>query len=89
MKNLKKSREDIQSLVVRALHAIVPEVDLQTLDPDVSLRDELDIDSMDFYKFMLLLHRDINIDVPESDYGKLSTLNKCIEYLDLKINRCL
>lgn len=83
---MKKSESEINELLLSALHEIVPEVDLNTLDPEVSLRDELDIDSMDFFRFMVKLHEKLDIDIPESDYRKLSTLKKCIEYLNTKIN---
>lgn len=83
---MKKSQEDIRASVLHALHEIVPEVDLQALNSEVSFRDELDIDSMDFFRFMVKLHNELQVDVPEADYAKLSTLNKCIEYLNLKIN---
>lgn len=76
----KKTDVEIKSLVKNALHAIVPEVDLNTLNPALSLRDELDMDSMDFFRFMLKLHESFVIDIPESDYTKLSTLQGCFEY---------
>lgn len=87
MTHFKKSLDEIREAVFHALHEIVPEADLQTLCPDVSLRDELDIDSMDFFRFMVRLHKELNIDVPEADYGKLTTLKNCIDYLNLKLNK--
>lgn len=50
------------------------------------MRDELDIDSMDFLRFMLTLHKILKVDVPEADYGKLTTINKCIDYFTIKTN---
>lgn len=76
-----KTQEDIRKAVFSALHEIVPEADLDTLNSEVSLRGALDIDSVDFFRFIMKLRKELNIDVPETDYAKLSTLNSCVEYL--------
>ena len=83
---MKKSSDEIRNSVLHALHQIVPEVDLESLNPEAVLRDELDMDSMDFLRFMVKLHAELNMDVPEADYGKLATLKKCLEYCAEKIN---
>ncbi len=73
--------DDIRATVLRALGGVAPEADLEHLDPDVSFRDQLDIDSMDFLNFVIALHRELHIDIPESDYPKLFTLKGCTNYL--------
>jgi acyl carrier protein len=45
------------------------------------LRDELDIDSMDFLNVVIALHERLGIEIPEGDYPKLATLAGCVEYL--------
>ena len=45
------------------------------------LRDQLDIDSMDFLNFVIAVNERTGIDIPESDYGALATLNGCVAYL--------
>jgi acyl carrier protein len=73
--------DDIRAAVLRALGGIAPEADLETLNPEVSFRDQLDIDSMDFLNFVIALHKDLGVEIPEKDYPKLTTLQGCIEYL--------
>jgi acyl carrier protein len=73
--------EDLRTTVLRALGTIAPEADLEHLQADVSLRDQLDIDSMDFLNFVIRLHKDLHVDIPEKDYPKLLTIRGCIEYL--------
>ena len=63
------------------LHRIAPETDLDEVDPDGSLQEELDIDSMDFLNLMTALYEEAGIDVPERDYPQLATLNGCVSYL--------
>lgn len=72
--------EEIKRTVLRILGEIAPEADLTALKPDVSFRDQLDIDSVDFLNFVLALHDAWHIEIPESDYPKLSTMNGCIDY---------
>ncbi len=73
--------DDLKGTVLRILGGIAPEADLGTLKPDVSFRDQLDIDSMDFLNFVIALHEELKVDIPESDYPKLSSLNGCVAYL--------
>ncbi|MEK6526549.1 MAG: phosphopantetheine-binding protein [Nitrospirota bacterium] len=65
----------------RILGEIAPEADLASLKPDVSFRDQLDIDSMDFLNFVIALHEKLHLEIPETDYPKLTTLNGCMEHL--------
>ena len=45
------------------------------------LRDQLDIDSMDFLNFVIAMNERTGIEIPESDYGELATLTGCVTYL--------
>jgi acyl carrier protein len=68
--------------VLQSLHRVAPEVDLGALDTGAELRDELDLDSMDFLNFVEALHELTGVDVPERDYPKLLTVDSCAAYLD-------
>jgi acyl carrier protein len=72
---------DDRSRVLRVLARIAPEVDLGTLDPAQDLREQLDIDSMDFLNFAIGLHQEFAVDVPETDYPRLRTLDGCVAYI--------
>jgi acyl carrier protein len=50
-------------------------------NPDVNLRDQLDLDSMHVLSFVIGLHEALWVNVPEADYPKLLTINSAIEYL--------
>ena len=75
------NREEIRVTTLRILGEIAPEADLEHIKPDVSFRDQLDIDSMDFLNFVVGLHETFKIEIPEADYPKMTTLNDCVEYL--------
>lgn len=73
--------EQIRAKVLEVLSQIAPEADPAAIDPRLNLRDQLDIDSMDFLNFLIALDKQLHIDIPERDYGQLSTLDACVEYL--------
>lgn len=73
--------DQIKDMVLRLLGDIAPEADLTALKPDISFRDQLDLDSMDFLNFVILLHKTFEVDIPESDYPKYGTLKDCVEQL--------
>ena len=48
---------------------------------DADLREEIDIDSMDFLNFVIALHETLHLEIPEADYPKLASLNGCLQYV--------
>jgi acyl carrier protein len=75
------SPAEIREAVLRVLGEIAPEADLANLKPQARLRDQLDIDSMDFLNFIIGLHNQLHVEIPERDYGRLATLEGCVDYL--------
>jgi acyl carrier protein len=76
------SARDIRTVVQEELNNIAPDVDLATIDPSGDLREALDIDSMDFLRFITAIHHRLGIDIPELDYPKLVTLDGAIAYIE-------
>jgi len=79
--NNQPTPDDIRQTVLRLLGEIAPEADLTALKPGVSFRDQLDIDSMDFLNFVIMIHKNFGVEIPEADYPKYGTLNGCVEQL--------
>jgi acyl carrier protein len=75
------TRTDIEHEVVDALTSIAPEIDPASLKPNLPLRDQTDLDSMDFLRFVVELHTRLAVDVPEADYGKLTSVAAAADYL--------
>ena len=78
---------DIREIVKQALSNIAPEVDLDAIDPAKDLRDQIDIDSVDFLNFVIGLHKELGVEIPDADLPKLTTLNGCAAYLLAKTYR--
>jgi len=75
------TRDELRAAVLQALGNIAPDADVAHAAPDRDLREQFDIDSMDFLNFMLAIHEVTGIEVPERDYGKLATLDAVLDYL--------
>ena len=75
------TESEIKGAVFRGLEKIAPEADFSALSPDENVRNALDIDSYDFLNFLIGLNKELGIEVPEADYGKIATLNGMINYL--------
>lgn len=74
------SHDEIIALLRERLDEIVPGA-AASLGEDDDLRDELDLDSMDFLKIVRGVHEQTKVDIPETDYGKLGTLRAFAEYI--------
>lgn len=77
-----RTRQDIRSDIVSVLTSIAPEVEPEELEDQVLLRDQVDLDSMDWLNFLVGIHKKLSVDIPESDYQKLRTLADLIEYVE-------
>ena len=75
----------LRQKVIDNLTAIAPEVDPATLKPDQSLRNQVDLDSFDWLRFLLALHEQLGVEIPESDYDQLSTLDRLVAYVRAKL----
>ncbi|MBI2452465.1 acyl carrier protein [Candidatus Pacearchaeota archaeon] len=71
----------IEEIVKDIIQTVAPDADLLNLNPDIRLRDQLDIDSMDFLDIVMELRKKYKIEVPKEHYPLLATLNSTIEYL--------
>ena len=81
------NEKEIREVVLRALNSVAPEVDLESIDPARNLRDQIDIDSVDFLNFIIGINKELGVDIPDADVAKLVTLNSCVAYLLPRVNR--
>jgi acyl carrier protein len=71
----------IREAIFKVLSRIAPEADLGGLAPHANLREALDIDSFDHLNLLIGLNEELGVEIPEADYGQLSTLEDIIRYL--------
>jgi len=78
-------RNEIKETVLNELRRIAPEVEEGELKADRPLREQVDLDSMDWLNFLVALHERLKVEIPESDYARLATLDQTVDYLAAKL----
>jgi len=76
------TRDAIKKLILEIIADIDEDAEFDDLDPDKPLRDQLDLDSMDFLDIVMELRKRYQLPIPEENYPKLVTLNSCADYLE-------
>lgn len=76
---------DIRTEVLSVLTGIAPEVDADEITDDLLLRDQVDLDSMDWLNFLIGIHKRLQVEIPESDYASLRTLGDVVRYVDARL----
>lgn len=72
---------ELKTVILSELAKVALGADVNTLEPDDNLREALDIDSFDHLNFLIGLHEQLGVDIPEKDYGRLNTMNEILQYL--------
>lgn len=78
-------KQQLRQQVVEELQQVAPELEAETLRGDRPLRDEVDLDSMDWLRFLSALHRRFAVNIPEADYQQLGSLDALVGYLDQRL----
>ena len=73
--------EQIKEAIFSSLRNIAPEADFGALEPHEDVRRALDIDSFDFLNFIIGLHEALGVEIPEADYGELTSVSAKVRYL--------
>lgn len=75
---------DIRAAIRDELARLAPEIDFETLDPGVDIREQADLDSMDFLNLVTALHQRLGVDIPDADAPRLATIEGAVAYLARK-----
>nr|WP_320011613.1 acyl carrier protein [uncultured Desulfobulbus sp.] len=79
------TRDEIKDVILEIIADIDDEADFDSLDADAPLRDQLDLDSMDFLDIVMELRKRYKLQIPEEEYPELATLTSCVNYLEPKL----
>jgi len=77
--------EDIKKTIIKEILNIAPDIEEDEIQGDENIQESLEIDSFDFLKILTALNEDLGVEVPESDYDKVKTLNKMAEYFAQRV----
>lgn len=76
---------EIKQAIIDIISDIAPDEDTSNLDPAKRLREQMDLDSMDFLDIVMELRKRYGVNVPDTDYMQLATLDSCVNYLRGKL----
>jgi len=78
-------RASLQTSALDVLRSIAPELEPGAIEPSKPLRNQVDLDSMDWLNFLIGLHQRLGVNIPEADYAQLGTLDQVLDYLQAKL----
>jgi acyl carrier protein len=81
------TKEQIRATVLEIIAQIIPDEDLSNLKGDIPLREQVELDSMDFLDIIMELRKRYGIEVPENDYMQLATLDGSVAYLEPRLKK--
>jgi len=76
------TKQQIRATVLEIIAQIIPDEDLSNLKGDIPIREQVEMDSMDFLDIIMELRKRYGIEVPENDYAQLATLDGSVAYLE-------
>jgi acyl carrier protein len=76
------TKEEVKSVLMEIVAEIIPDEDLTNLKGDIPIREQVELDSMDFLDIIMELRKRYGIEVPEDDYIHLATLDSSVAYLE-------
>jgi len=83
--NNKNTQQNIQQTILEAIQEVAPEIEQDDIDVDEDIREECDLDSMDFLNYLIALKKSTGVSIAEGDYSQVNTFNKMLSYLSEKL----
>jgi acyl carrier protein len=81
------TQDEIVYAIKDIIATIAPDEDVSDLKLDLKLREQIELDSMDFLDIVMELRKRYGVHVPEGDYKELATLEGCVSYLAPKLEK--
>jgi len=79
------NRDEIKDVILEIIQDIDEDAEIEGLKADQPLRDQLDLDSMDFLDIVMELRKRYKLQIPEADYPELASLDSCVNYLEPRL----
>ena len=76
------TKQEIKSVLMEIVAEIIPDEDLTNLKDDIPIREQVELDSMDFLDIVMELRKRYSVEVPEDDYMQLATIDSSVAYLE-------
>ncbi|HAZ12732.1 MAG: hypothetical protein A2X86_14010 [Bdellovibrionales bacterium GWA2_49_15] len=77
-------KDKVKEVLKDIFHQVAPEVAFDGINMSLPLRDQVEIDSFDFYNIIVMLQKKINVVVPDSKLSELKNLSQLIDFISAK-----
>jgi acyl carrier protein len=81
------TENDVIAAIREELARLAPEIEFGALDRTADLREQADLDSMDFLNLLTALHQRLGVEIPDADAQQLGTIDGAVAYLTRKAAR--
>lgn len=75
------NEQEAWNTVRDAIGAVAPDVDPEDLVDGARLRQDLELDSLDFLRVLETIVERTGVDIPEGAYGEVATVKGLVSYL--------
>jgi acyl carrier protein len=75
------NREEVLKVLKSVFNTVAPEIDFVKIDISRPLRSQVEIDSMDFYRMLVLIHQQTGINIPDSKFRELKNLEELTQFI--------
>ncbi len=76
---------EIRTKLLALLTGVAPDIDPESVDPAKHLRDQFDFDSMDALHFATAVSEAFAIDIAETDYPRLASLQGAQRFVEERL----
>ncbi len=80
-------QEQLRSALLAIIKTLAPETDTGQIVGKLPLRKQINLDSMDWLNVLAAIHERLGVDIPETDYGHLATLDSLVAYLANRLDK--
>lgn len=75
------NEQDARQAVETAIGKVAPDVEPQDLEDGARLRQDLELDSLDFLRLVEVISEGTGVDIPEADYPAVATVGGLVTYV--------
>lgn len=75
------NKKDIRNAVLESIASIAPEADLKRISATRALREQIDLDSLDWLNVFEALQARLSIRIPPAEQGRITSLDELVGYL--------
>ena len=75
------NEQDARQAVEAAIGKVAPDVEPEDLEDGVRLRQDLELDSLDFLRLVEVIAESTGVDIPEADYPAVASVEGLVTYV--------